>query len=355
MIFPSAEKNFKKNSWNFRGFLFKIGFFVQTLVRPARQSDLITKSLNCQCLGDATKAVRWQAFLKQVFGDDKELINWLQRWCGYLLTGSRVEQIFMFLFGLGSNGKSVFADTIRHILGDYARVIAAETLTDVKRAAGAASPDLAALIGARLALSSELEEGAALAESFVKSVTGDATMTARNLYAGVCEFSPQFKLIMLGNHKPIIKGNDYGIWRRVRLIPFLRTFQAEECDPTLLEKLKAEAPHILAWMVAGCLAWLGGGLSDVPATVAKATGEYKDDQDLIGNWLAARCDFELQGETALSELYGSYRRWASDYGERFGNKRALGRALGERGFNKRRSNGDTFWAGISVREGLPFY
>jgi phage/plasmid primase-like uncharacterized protein len=130
--------------------------------RPAQPSDFITKSVNVGRMGDPTKAVRWRAFLAQVFGDDAELIDWLKRWCGYLLTGSTNEQIFVFCFGMGANGKSVLADTMRFILGDYARAIAAETLTESKRQAGSATPDLAELIGARLAMSAETEDGAAL-------------------------------------------------------------------------------------------------------------------------------------------------------------------------------------------------
>ncbi len=126
--------------------------------RPATQGDFITKALNVERLGDPAKAVRWNAFLAQVFGDDPDLTSWLKRWCGYLLTGSTREQIFLFCFGLGANGKSVFAETVRHVMGDYARAIAAETLTESKRQAGSATPDLAALIGARLALSSETED-----------------------------------------------------------------------------------------------------------------------------------------------------------------------------------------------------
>lgn len=118
------------------------------LVRPAQQTDYITKSLNVENLGDSTKALRWLAFLDQIFGDDPELINWLKRWCGYLLTGSTSEHIFVFCFGLGANGKSVLADILRYIIGDYARAISSDTLTEMKKQGGAATPDLAALIGA---------------------------------------------------------------------------------------------------------------------------------------------------------------------------------------------------------------
>ncbi|MCQ8128574.1 phage/plasmid primase, P4 family [Methylomonas rivi] len=318
--------------------------------RPAQQSDFITKSLNVKQLGKSKDARRWLAFLSQIFGDDLELIDWLKRWCGYLLTGSTSEQIFVFCFGLGANGKSVLADTIRFILGDYARAIAAETLTESKRQAGGATPDLAELIGARLAMSSETEDGKALAESLIKSLVAGDTMTVRKLYAAPVQFTPQFKLMMLGNHKPIIRGNDYGIWRRVRLIPFKKTFSPEQRDPALLEKLRAEAPHILSWMVEGCIEWQRRGLADVPTTIRQATGDYQDEQDLIGRWLAECCRQSPSFETSSTDIYSNYKQWCIDNGLKPANNISLGRRLGERGFNSRRSSGSTLWAGLAVND-----
>lgn len=319
------------------------------LVRPATRSDLITKTLNVSKLGDSSKAVRWLAFLEQVFGDDIELIDWLKRWCGYLLTGSTSEHIFVFCFGLGANGKSVLAETMRYILGDYARAIASETLTESKRSAGGATPDIAELIGARLAMCSETEGGVALAESLVKSLVAGDTMTARRLYSEPVQFTPQFKLMILGNHKPIIKGNDHGMWRRIRLIPFLRTFTSDERDPALLEKLKAEAPHILAWMVEGCLDWQVRGLTDIPVTIQQATGEYREDQDLIGRWLSECCKLSPSSNALSTVLHNNYKEWCIISGLQAVSSIVLGRSLGERGFTKRKSNGNTVWQSIELK------
>jgi len=316
--------------------------------RPATQSDFITKSLSVKHLGESTKAERWLSFLEQIFGSDAELIDWIKRWCGYMLTGSTSEQVFVFCYGLGANGKSVLADTIRFILGDYARAIASETLTEAKRQAGGATPDLAELIGARLAMSSETEDGAALAESLIKSLVAGDTMTVRPLYRPPIQFTPQFKLMMLGNHKPVIKGNDYGIWRRVRLIPFNRTFKPEERDPNLIAKLRAEAPHILAWMVEGCIEWQKRGLADVPAVIKQATGDYQEEQDLIGRWLAECCRLSPSLETSSTEIYSNYKQWCIDNGLRPASNVSLGRRMGERGFSSRPSNGKTLWAGLGV-------
>jgi P4 family phage/plasmid primase-like protien len=316
--------------------------------RPAQQSDFITKAVMVNHLGDSAKAVRWQAFLTQVFGNDSELIDWVRRWCGYLLTGTTSEQVFVFCFGLGANGKSVMADILRYILGDYARAISSDTLTESKRAAGGATPDLAELIGVRLAMSAETEDGSALAESLIKSLVAGDTMSVRKLYGAPIQFTPQFKLMMLGNHKPVIKGNDYGIWRRVRLIPFKRTFKPEERDPALLDKLKAESAHILAWMVEGCLDWQQRGLSDVPVTIRQATGEYQEEQDYIGRWLSECCKLSPSLEISSTDIYSNYKQWCLDNGLRPASNINLGRRLSERGFQSCTVGRARGWAGLAA-------
>lgn len=318
------------------------------LARPAAPGDYVTKSLTPCAMGDASKAVRWHSFLDQIFNGDVELIDWLHRWCGYLLTGSTQEQIFLFFFGLGANGKSVFAELIRYVLGDYARTVAAETLTETKRQGGAASPDLADLIGCRLALTTETEDGSALAESLVKALTGGDSITARKLYHDPVAFTPAFKLLMLGNHRPIIRGTDFGIWRRVRLVPFSRIFAEDERDTHLLDKLKAESNHILAWMVQGCIAWQHKGLADVPAAIANQTAEYRQEQDVIGQWLAECTKADRTAETDTGEVYTSYRNWALDSGLKPASKVSIGRRLSERGFYNRKSHGKRIWVGITL-------
>lgn len=318
------------------------------IARPATPADYITKSLTPCNMGDSAKAVRWVAFLEQIFNGDAELIDWLQRWCGYLLTGVTSEQIFLFFFGLGANGKSVFAETIRHVMGDYARTVASETLAETKRSAGGASPDLADLIGCRLALSTETEGGSALAESFIKIITGGDSIITRKLYCEPVQFTPAFKLLMLGNHRPIIRGTDHGIWRRVRLVPFTRTFTEQERDSRLPDTLKDEAPHILAWMVAGCLEWQRRGLADVPAVVKTQTADYRTEQDVIGQWLNDCTTAERDAEVENGALYSNYRYWATNAGLHPASKVSLGRRLSERGFIARKS-GNRFWVGLALK------
>jgi len=323
----------------------------------AKRQDYMTKSLSVNYLGNAGNAIKWKVFVEQIFEGDKELIDWVKRWCGYLLTGSTQEHLFVFCYGSGANGKSVFAETLTYILGDYARVITPETLTDSKRSAGGSSSDIADLIGARLALCSETENDKALAESLVKSLVSGDSMTARKLYGNPIQFKPQFKLMMLGNHKPIIKGNDYGIWRRIRLIPFLRTFKDHDCDLGLLDKLKDEAPDILAWMIEGCLDWQEKGLSDTPVAIKKATGDYHEDQDLIGQWISERCSVYTRIQTSSADLYADYKEWCFSNGLPALSNIAFGRTLGERGFIRKKANGNSVWQDIVLKKNdidMPF-
>lgn len=317
--------------------------------RPAEREDYVTKSLHVSEQGRADGCPRWLAFLGEVFQHDAELINWVQRWCGYLLSGDTREHFFVFAYGFGRNGKGTFAETLKGILGDYARSVSSETLTDTKRAAGGASPDLAALIGARMALTSETEEGTALAENLVKTLTGGDTISVRQLYAPPVDFKPQFKLLVLGNHKPVVKGADYGIWSRVRLVPFTRVFAEHERDPALGIKLVAEAPHILAWMVAGCLEWQRRGLADVPAAVRAATEEYRSEMDLVGRFLDEQCHTGPAYEADGRMLYAGYKLWAMENGLRPQTSASFGRRLVERGLPQRKSHGVRVWQGVALR------
>lgn len=319
-------------------------------IRAAKPSDYITKSLGAETIGDASKAVRWVQFLGQVFNGDQKLIDWMQRFTGYLLTGSTQEQIFLFCFGHGANGKSVFIEVLKHIMADYSRAIASETLSESKRQAGGATPDLAALIGARLVICSETEDNTALAESLVKSLVSGDSMAVRQLYTAPVQFTPNFKLVMAGNHKPIVRGNDNGIWRRVRLVPFNRTFSPEERDPHLLTKLRAETPHILAWMVQGCIDWQRQGLADTPATIRQATDAYQVDQDLTGTWLSECTSSTAHGETSSGDLYANYRAWSIDNGLRPASSTALGRRLTERGYSAAKIAGRRVWCGLSLTD-----
>ncbi|TAM06383.1 MAG: toprim domain-containing protein [Paraburkholderia sp.] len=285
-------------------------------VRAAHQSDMVTKSAGVRGVGDESKAVLWKKFLDDVFLGDQEMIGWMQRMLGYALTGSTREQFFVFAFGKGANGKGVMMSVMREVWGDYYRTISSDTLMEQRRPSAGPSPELAALVGARLVVSGETEQGCALSESLVKLLTGEDMLPCRHLYGKPFEYMPQFKIFMAGNHKPTVRGTDNGIWRRVRMVPFERIFAEHEKDKSLASKLLAEREHIFAWLLAGCIKWQEQGLGDQPSAIKSATNEYQREEDVIGQWLDDCCAVGPGQSSRARELYLKYRAWAEEGGYR---------------------------------------
>jgi len=144
------------------------------------------------------------------------------------------------------------------------------------------------------------------------------------------EFSPTHKLWVYGNHKPVVRGTDEGIWRRIRLIPFEVTIPGDKQDHKLPAKLRAELPGILAWAVQGCLDWQRDGLG-TPAEVKAATEAYRAEMDVIAEFLAESCVMTPKAEATKTALYEAYQTWCESSGERSLSKIAFGRRLKERG------------------------
>jgi len=213
---------------------------------------------------------------------DPKVRAFLQRAVGYSLTGSTEEEVLFLLYGTGQNGKSKFRETIRAMMGDYAKTASSELLM-ARKFAGIPN-DIAALQGARFVPSSETEEGRWLAETKVKDLTGGDTLTARFLFGEYFDFKLQAKFWICGNHKPVIRGTDEAIWRRIRLIPFTVFIPPEKRDPKLGEELLKELPGILNLAIEGCLAWQRERLN-APAAVLAATEEYRETEDQLGAFL----------------------------------------------------------------------
>ncbi len=288
----------------------------------------------------------WNQFLNDIFHHDKELIRFIQKAIGYSLTGSTVEQCAFFCYGTGRNGKSTFLDTISHMMGDYAVNIQPETLM-IKKQSGGANSDIARLKGARFVTSVEPNDGMRLDEGLLKQLTGGDRVTARKLYGNEFEFSPEFKLWMGTNHKPIIRGTDIGIWRRIMLIPFTATIPDETIDKNLKYKLRQELPAILNWAVEGCLMWYREGLK-MPTSVQQATNRYKSEMDVISCFLDACCDD--CGEIQASQLYRAYKEWAKENGEYEGmSNTRFGREISNQ-FQKIRKKDGQYYMGVSLKK-----
>lgn len=271
---------------------------------------------------------RWEAFLARVMGGNHRLISFLQRAVGYSLTASTAEQCLFFLYGFGANGKTTFLEILRTIAGEYATQ--ADFTTFLERKGDGPRNDVARLFGARTVTSSEVAEGRRLNESLVKSLTGSDTVAARFLYSETFEFRPAFKLWIAANHRPVIRGVDTGIWRRIRLVPFTVQIPEAEQDKELGAKLREELPGILAWAVAGCVLWQRDGLG-APAEVQQATDAYRRDSDTLGAFLEDCCELDTTAAVRASELYAVYTEWAAEGGEYQLSQTMFGRQLEERG------------------------
>lgn len=240
------------------------------------------------------------------------------------------------------------------LLGDYARH--GDFTTFLLRRGDSVRNDIARLRGARLVTATEMEGGRALAEVVIKQLTGSDTITARRLYAEFFEFRPTFKLFLAANHKPIIRGTDHAIWRRICLVPFKITIPAAEQDAHLAEKLRAELPGILAWAVRGCLEWQRQGLN-VPSAVLSATEVYRGEMDTLGGFLKERCVVETEATVSAKALYHAYTEWATAVGEKPIAQNAFGMRLSERGFERGRKADRTtrqsVWRGIRLATDQP--
>jgi putative DNA primase/helicase len=306
-------------------------------LRDQIRSDGITKSTLCAPLEDGCP--RWLQFLEETTGGDADLIRFLQQWCGYALTGITREHALMFIYGPGGNGKSVFINVMTAIMAEYATTSAADTFTASQN--DRHSTELAMLHGARLVTASETEDGRAWAEARIKAVTGGDKITARYMRQDNFTFTPQFKLIVVGNHKPVLHNVDDAARRRFNIVPFM--LKPEQPDHELERKLLSEAGGILNWMINGCLDWQREGLIR-PDSVREATEAYFGDQDLFGQWLEDCCDVKTDRGPCFiwdrsADLFDSWSEYARRAGEEPGAKKTFAQMMQRRGFEPYRQPG----------------
>lgn len=308
-----------------------------SLLREHRQSDLITKLVPTS-YDPGALCPTWDAFLLSIFGGDTDLVDFLQRIVGYSMTADCREQVIFILFGLGSNGKSVLIEVLSFLLADYVKHSPSDTFA-AKKYGGGIPNDLAGFAGARLVSVIETEQGHGLAEGLVKQATGGDKMAVRFLHKEFFDLVPKFKLWLATNHKPVIKGSDLAIWRRIRLLPFNETFvDADKAsdgqkikDPDLKAKLLVELPGILAWATRGCRAWFERGLR-VPMAVEKATRLYQESQNPIAKFVAEACWVDPSCHCEATTLYAAYQNWCVEEDEEPVSKKRFGMTLEENGF-----------------------
>lgn len=290
---------------------------------------------------------QWLKFLDQIFESDTDTIVTIQRALGYTLTGSITEEVMFICFGFGSNGKSVFNNVIAGIIGDYGRTAPSSLLTARRVDDSSPRNDLAALAGARYVSINELQAGDRLDEQIVKQLAGREAISARFLHKEFFEYMPNFKSWLRTNHKPIITGDDDGIWRRLVLIPFRRKFSDSEKDPYLEQKLLNERDSILMWMIDGAIKWKKDGLK-LSNTIKTEHSSYRTESDLLGVFLTEQCQFDPSGKIEQTHLFDQWRNWCNANGVRYNAKASFTRRLAERGIKESRSNGKRFYSGLTI-------
>lgn len=326
--------------------------------RESRKADMISRQMATRY--DATaKAPKWEAAVAQIFDNDSELIGYVQRALGYCLSGKINEQAFFIGHGSGANGKSTILNTIRKLMGDYGSTTAFATFDADNR--NQYGNDLAALKGRRFVIAIEAEQSKRLAEARVKTVTGGEPVSCRFLYGEFFEMVPEFKVWLAVNHKPLIRGADHGIWRRIHLIPFLVTFGSPEdveagrakypMDRGLDDALQAEWPGIANWLIQGYQNWLKEGLNP-PPTVRAATQEYKKENDNVALWLDERCQIVPEVCMPATEGYEDFRQYLQKSGEierAIPSMRVWGTLMAEKGFQKKRTARGFEYQGLKVQ------
>jgi len=327
-------------------------------LRPGRPDDYILKASPVEYTGVDTPAPLWGKTLLEIFNGDQELVDFLGRIVGYAITGKCTLAKLPILWGKGRNGKGLIVETISKVLGPLAGPVPSELLLDQGRArsSGAPSADIMALQGMLVVFGSESDEGRRFSPSRVKWLTGNDTLVGRAPHdKRQTSFKPKHTLIMLTNAKPHAPADDFAFWERVLLIPFTRSYVDREpaaddevrADLDLPEKLKAEYPGILAWMVRGCLAWQKRGL-DPPAVVREATAAYRREEDLMADFLDERCVFDKHAEVRSTIFYDDFVSWwERNMSRKVPSHRKFGQIMKQR-FKWGRESSGVFYYGVGL-------
>ncbi len=311
--------------------------------------DRLLSKLSPAAYDPTAECPRWMSFLEQIMSDDLEVIRYLQKVVGYALTGRTDEQCMFILYGNGANGKSTFINVLMHILGDYGLQTPTETLM-VKRSEGVRN-DIARLCGTRLVSATEGERNQALAESLIKQLTGGDKVATRFMYQEFFEFIPEFKVFFTTNYKPTVKGADYGIWRRLRPIPFDVRIPEDQRDPNLESKLIKESPGILRWAIEGALLWQQEGLSS-PQVVEDALRSYKSEMDVLTEFVETECVTSPGSKIKKSELRAVYVEFCERNGSKPLSNIKLKQELIFRGLQEQEYSDGSYWMNLSLSKNL---
>ena len=316
-------------------------------LQPHDRKDLISKISNVEYDPEAEAPI-FNKFISTIFDNDKDMIRFMQKSLGYTATGLTNEQKIWILLGVGANGKSVLTTAISEALGEYACQCSPELLLKTNDSEDKRLTQIARLVGARFAQSQETDEGRALAEAAIKTMTGGEKLVGRHLYQSQFTFEASHKLWLATNSRPIIKGTNEGIWRRILLVPFDVRIPPAEQDKNLSKKLAREGAGIFNWLAEGYRLYRAEGLC-IPKKVTDAVSAYRGDSDILTAFIDQNCIIKQHGQGAsvsVSELYDSYQSFCESEGEYCKSNRYFSTALKDKGFDKIKQGKIWFWRGI---------
>lgn len=325
-------------------------------ISPWDKSQLLSQ--NTKTKVSFEEPVVWNKFVHSIFdnGNEKEtqeLVDSLQTCLGYSLSGATKEQVMFILYGKGSNGKSTLTEFITYLLGDYASSINSDLLVSSNKSANTNGTfSLAKLQATRFLETGETDDGGAFNEAKVKLLTGGDLISAQYKFGNEFEFKPKFKIWLSTNNKPFIKGRDDGIWRRIFMFPFLRSFKDKEKDKDLPEKLKKEADRILGWCIKGYLKYKELGDLFRPDAVKKIIDEYKKETDYVAQFIENECVLGENHKINCKELYAAYKEWAKDNGMNSTREGKFFETLIEKGIQIKVSSGKKTYVGIDLNTNL---
>ena len=327
--------------------------------RPGRQSDFMSMACPTEWKGWDEPATEWEKFLLDIFAGDEDLITFMHRLLGYAITGLTTEHIMPVLWGKGRNGKGTLVETFIHVLGPLACPVQAELLLSEwrPRSASAPSPDIMALKGLRIAFASETDEGRHFSSAKVKWLTGGDQLVGRNPHdRHNTHFAPTHTLFLMTNNKPgVSSGDDFAFWERMLLIPFTMSFINREpkgrnerrAVKDIKETLQEEASGILAWLVKGCLDYQKNGLP-LPEAVTKATLEYREDEDLLGQFVDGYLVRDTGAKTTSADLYDLFNRWYKKFMSSKGISHKRFGSMMKKKFNPRKIGGNVHYIGVEI-------
>lgn len=317
-------------------------------LRPHDPADLITKIARGAFRPDA-RGAEWDKFLERV-QPDPAVRHYLSQITGHGLEGRVVVHVLAIMLGSGANGKSTFINALLDALGDYAAPADPELLT--ARSFDRHPTGTADLAGLRLAVIHESDRGRRLAEATVKRLSGGDPVKARRMREDFWTFQPSHTFLLMSNHKPVITGNDVGIWRRIKLVPWPVQIPAAEQDDELGDKLKAERDAVLSWLIAGHRAWRASGFAE-PEAVTSATDGYREESDVLARFIAQKCVIGVSHRVRSQELFGAWITWCQSENEEPGSQTAFSLALEKRGYDKQATNVGKVWYGLGLTSRSP--